>query len=198
MAFYTGGDAIDFLKYNAKAGRFYFKDQEIKDPVFIADIGNIKPGWFYLREGQAPEKVLDPSLNQHAPRPEMKYTDKEGKEKYCYQRGFEMNIFSNNLFGGVVQFGSTSNLVLKVISDLHSSFEAAPESKQGMLPVVVCSGVIEEKGQYGTNYKPNFSIQKWVSRPAEFDEGQSESAPAPQSAPIAAAPAVQNTGVSEF
>lgn len=186
MAFNTGnsGDFLDFFKYNAKAGRFYFKDVEVKDPVFVADLGNIKTGWFFFKEGQAPEKVYDPSLSEPALRPDKKYTDKDGKERFCFIRGAEFNIFSNQLFGGVVNFGTTSLIVLNVLSDLHTKYEDGLKSNAGLLPVVSCKSVTEEKGKYGTNYKPNFVIEKWVPRPAEFDGDEPQAvqsqAPAPQ------------------
>lgn len=42
-----GGDFDPYVKYNAKAGRWYCKDgegeKEVTNPVFVADFANINP-----------------------------------------------------------------------------------------------------------------------------------------------------------
>ena len=44
-------------------------DVEIGRPTFVADLANIATGWLRFREGQAPERVIDPSWSgrPHAP-----------------------------------------------------------------------------------------------------------------------------------
>ena len=46
----TGGDFSPFLKYNAKAGRWFVRgengtDVEIEHPRFAIDLENIRQGW---------------------------------------------------------------------------------------------------------------------------------------------------------
>lgn len=191
MAFNIGsGEAVNFLKYNAKAGRFYYKDAEIQNPVFLVDFSTLKTGWFYYREGVAPEKVYDPSLSEPALRPEKTYKDASGKDVACFKRGAEVKIFSDTLFNGEADFGSTSLIVLKSLSDLHTAYEEGAKTNQGLFPVVSCKGVTEEKGQYGTNYKPNFVIEKWVPRPASWGGGAQPAKVVP-TAPV-------SSSVSEF
>lgn len=199
----NGGDFTPWVKYNAKAGRWYVKgdngDVEVHNPVFVADFANIKTGWFYFSSGQAPERVMDPSLSQRAEKPNRTFTDKAGKVKDCFKRGFSLNVFSNASFGGVVELASTSGAMAEPINALYLQYEAAPESKQGMLPVVAFKQANPVTGKHGTNYSPVFEIQKWVTRPAEFDDVQTaRPAPANQSAPVAAAPVQQTASVSEF
>ena len=61
------GIAKPFVKFNAKADKWFVRspeggDQEIARPTFLLDLKNIRTGWLRFREGQAPERVIDPSL----------------------------------------------------------------------------------------------------------------------------------------
>ena len=67
------GDFTPYLKYNAKAGRFYIRppgateDVELMNPRLAIDMANIRTGWVCFQEGLAPEKVWDASLTQRSP-----------------------------------------------------------------------------------------------------------------------------------
>lgn len=149
-----------YVKYNAKAGRWYLKDDvEVNNPVFVADFANIKTGWLLFLEGQAPNNVWDESLSNAAQKPSDKH-----------KRGFEVRLFSKASFNGVVQLSSSSMHLCSAINDLYVQYESAAESKQGKLPVIQYTGSTPMKDKMGTNYKPNFKIEKWVDRPKEFDE----------------------------
>ena len=181
------GDFTPYVKYNAKAGRWYVKkdegEVEVNNPAFVADFDNIKTGYFLYAAGVAPSIVYDPSL-----------TVPVAKPSENHKRGFELNVFSQNAFGGVVTFGSTSSIVGGAVNDIFEQYERERANNPGALPVVQCNGVTPEVGKHGTNYKPNLAITKWVPRPAEFG-GSAATAPQPQ-AQAAAAP-VSNS-VSEF
>ncbi len=82
------GTVKPFCKYNAKSDKWFVRgvggeEVEISRPTFVIDLDNIATGWFRFREGQAPERVIDPSLNQPAPSP--------GEE---FKRGFAVMVFS--------------------------------------------------------------------------------------------------------
>lgn len=168
----TGGDFDPYVKYNAKAGRWYTKGEngevEVQHPVFVADFKNVKTGWLLFLEGQAPNCVWDANLSTPAPKP-----------SDAHKRGFEVRLFSKAHFGGVVQLSSSSMHLCNAINDLYMQYEAAPEAGQGKLPVVKFTGSTPMKDKMGTNYRPNFVIEKWVDRPAEFDDAKEA---APQSA----------------
>ena len=182
----TGGDFDPYVKYNAKAGRWYLKDDvEVQNPVFVADFSSIKTGWLLFLEGQAPDNTWDADLSNPAPKPSDKH-----------KRGFKLRLFSGQHFGGVVELSSSSMHLCASINDLYTQYEAGAASNQGMLPVVKYTGSTPMKDKMGTNYKPNFVIEKWVPRPAEFDAVK-EDTPVAQAVPQAA-PAVQSTGASEF
>ena len=65
------GSIEPYVKFNAKADKWFAKgetgDVEIGRPTFIADLPNIATGWLRFLEGQAPERVMDTSLDRAAP-----------------------------------------------------------------------------------------------------------------------------------
>lgn len=179
------GEFTPYVKYNAKAGRWYVKDgdseREVPNPVFVADLGGVRKAWMNFREGQAPDIVFFENINDNVPAPSENH-----------KLGLSLKLFSQNAFGGVVKLESNSQNTCSAISDLYGLYEESPESKKGKLPVVKVTGAEPIKGNYGTNYKPTFEIEKWVDRPAEFDQEGEEASPAP------AQPAAQEESVSEF
>lgn len=167
------GDYNPWVKYNTKAGRWYVKtesgEQEVSNPTFIADFENIKTGWIFFAEGQAPSKVWDESLSNPAPRPDDKH-----------KRGFEVTLFSKTSFGGLADLSSSSMHLCGSINDLYDQYDSLKAQNPGKLPVVKFTGSTPMKDKMGTNYKPNFVIEKWVDRPAEMSaETQTAAAPAP-------------------
>jgi len=175
------GDFTPFLKYNAKAGRFYARpdggaeEVEIVNPTLVFDMANIKTGWLYFPEGAGPEKVWDPSLEQQAPKPSGKF-----------KRGFEVMVYSNGIIPGTTQklglreFVSTAMNVNKVVSQMWDDYRAGLTTNSGSLPIFSCNGVKPINGAYGVNYEPLFVLKGWIprSRVPEFDEHET-STPAP-------------------
>ncbi len=177
MSLYTApsGDFTPFVKFNAKSGRWYAKkdgsEVEVQNPVFVADLANARRAWMYFQEGQAPDVVYFPSLDAQIPSPSEKH-----------KLGVSVNLYSEASFGGVVKLESNSTNTCSALGELHSLYEAAPESKKGKLPVVKVTGVEPVKGNFGTNYKPIFVIEKWIDRPAAFDDEAEQPAPKQASA----------------
>ena len=63
------GSSKAYVKFNAKADKWFVrgadgKDAEIARPNFLVDFANIATGWLRFREGQAPERLMDPSIDQ--------------------------------------------------------------------------------------------------------------------------------------
>jgi hypothetical protein len=152
------GNFRDYVKYNSKSDKWYVRadggDQEIDRPTFVADLANIATGWLRFREGQAPERRIDPSLDRMSPAP-------SGDHK----RGFMLLVYSQQFFGGAVEFSSASAHVGRAVCELHLTWEAGRDAHPGELPVVACTGSQAQKDRYGTNYRPIFAIVKWVQRP---------------------------------
>lgn len=169
------GDFTPYLKYNAKAGRFYVKPEgapeevEIINPVLAFDMANIKTGWLYYAEGSGPEKIWDASSTQMAPKP-------PGPKKF--KRGFEVMVFGNGLVPGTQtalglrEFSSTAGNVISAILRMYAEYEQGSTANPGKLPFFGCTNVKPINGAYGVNYEPQFALQGWVDRarvPA-FDE----------------------------
>jgi hypothetical protein len=189
MSLNIGGSGIvkNYVKFNAKADKWFVRspeggDQEIGRPTFALDLKNIRTGWLRFREGQAPERVIDPSLDRVAPSP--------GED---FKRGFVVTAYSPKFFGGAVEFSSASIHLSNALRELYAAFEDqnGKAENRGKVPVIACTGSDPMKDKYGTNYRPRLEIVKWVDRPAELpDVSPVEDADVwKSSAPIAAKPA---------
>ncbi len=159
----VGGSASTkpFTKFNAKADKWFVNgdegDVEIARPTFVADLANIATGWLRFREGEAPERVIDPSLDRAAPSPG------EG-----FKRGFVVSVYSKKFFGGTVELSSASIHMGNAIREVYADYEENRSAHPGRLPVIACTGSEPMKDRYGVNYRPKLEIVKWVDRPAEL------------------------------
>lgn len=190
------GDFLPLVSYNAKAGRLKYsqrveingtwqkqeEDVSFQQPAFVADMENIQVGWLFFKAGMAPVRALVKIGQQIPPCPVGDYGVDERGNAAKPKQGFAMRLLDGNRT--VREFSSNAGSVLGAIDALHTAYEAAPESKDGLLPVVQFQGATEVKGKHGSNYTPNFAIVKWVPRPAELG---APAAPATQAvaAPIA-------------
>jgi hypothetical protein len=168
MGLNIGGSSIvkPYVKYSAKSDKWFVRgpdgdDQEIERPTFLLDLKNIRTGWLRFREGQAPERVIDPSLDRVAPSP--------GDD---FRRGFVVAAFSQKFFGGTVEFSSASIHLSNAIRDLYAAYEeqSGKTENRGKIPVVSCTGSEPMKDKRGTNYRPKFEIVKWADRPATLPD----------------------------
>ena len=159
----ASGSIKPYCKFNSKADKWFAKgddgDQEIDRPTFIADLANIATGWLRFREGQAPERVIDASLERAAPSPG------EG-----FKRGFVLAVFSRNFFGGEAELSSASIHMGNAIREVYQAFEEQRGNHPGQVPVIACTGSEAMKDRYGINYRPKFELVKWVDRPAELPD----------------------------
>jgi hypothetical protein len=168
-------DFTPFLKYNAKAGRFYARadgvdgEIEIVNPVLAFDMANIRTGWLFYAEGSGPEKIWDPSPTQVAPKP---------KDPRKFKRGFEVMVYGNGIIPrttqklGLRELSSTAGNVITAMLRMYADYEAAVAANPGAVPIFVCEGVKPINGAYGVNYEPLFTLKGWVprSRVPAFDE----------------------------
>jgi hypothetical protein len=172
----AGGDSsfTVYVKYNAKAGRWYTKEDkpeaveyEVTNMTAVFDIPNIKTGWFLFAAGVAPSKTYDPSLSQASAKPG------EG-----FKRGFELHVFSEKNLGGVREFSSTAGAVIESMNAVYDSYVAAPESKEGKLPVVKCVGVHADHRQARHELSAAARDRRLGDRPAELGDATASAAPA--------------------
>lgn len=184
----SGGDFKVFVAYNAKAGRWYTKNDGKDEPMFevtdmtaVFDMPNLETGWFKFSSGVAPEKVMDPSLAEAAPNPG---TD--------FKRGFQIDLYSEKNLMGLREFSSTAAIVIEAMNNLYDLWMAAPENVAGKLPVVRCSGVLPISNKHGTNYQPTFEIVGWTDRPVALAGNGALLPPAAAPAPAAPQPPAQH------
>ena len=185
------GEFTVYVKYNAKAGRWYTKDDapnaaefEVVNMTAVFDIPNLKTGWFLFQAGSAPDKAINASLSAWGPKP-----------SDAHKRGFQINLFSDKNLLGVREFASTAGSVIEAMNGLYDAWLAAPEAAQGKLPVVKCAGVLPVTGKHGVNYAPVLEIVAWVDRPAQLGDvtakavtGPAAAAPAAPAGPAVHAP----------
>jgi len=180
------GNGKPYFKYSAKSDRWFARgadgqDKEIERPTFAADLDHIETGWLRFREGQPPERVMDPNLREAAPCP--------GDE---FRRGFVLQAFSGKYFGGVAEIASTSIHLSNVIREVYDQFLKEKDTHPGKVPVLSCTGSQAMKDRHGTNYRPIIKIINWVDRPPELPDRNSSgssggSPPSPPSPPASPA-----------
>lgn len=162
----SGGQSTPHIKYDARAGRVTRVDgpEALVDltNVFRAvfDLEQIEVGWVFFQSKTAPDFAMG-RIGAIPPQP-----------SNYHKRGFRLNLLLAQDNGGDVrEFASAATCVIDAIDQLHNDYMAAPESKQGKLPIVALTGTapvhstIKATGQRSTNYKPTFVIQGWVDRP---------------------------------
>jgi hypothetical protein len=155
-----------YLKYNAKAGQWsVVKDasdvRTISEPVFLVDFEGIRVGWLRFREGQAPERVLDPSLQVSGPQPDE-----------SFKRGFVLDVYLRE--AGKLEFSSASSHTCIAVREAYERWEEEHGAHPGLCPVVKCVRIAPMKDKYGTNFRPSLAITGWAKWPAPNGNGNGE------------------------
>lgn len=166
LAIGASGVIKPYVKYNSKADKWFVRaegggDLEIARPTFLMDLANIRTGFLRFGEGQAPERIIDPSLDRTAPNPGQ-----------GFKRGFVVACFSPKFFGGMAEMASASIHTSNAIRDVYAVFEEQTGQVQnrGKVPLVACTGAEAMKDKYGTNYRPKLELVRWVDRPADLPD----------------------------
>lgn len=201
-----GGDIIPFVKYDARAGRFFRRDrteqggQYVSNDVDITnsfkavlDLENVEVGYMKFGNGSAPEMLLvklgDPMPHRPA--------------DAGFKQGARVMMKLHSSCGGDVrECSSSAAAFLKGMDDLHTQYEAEKAANAGKLPVIalkttmpITSGSGQKKS---TNYQPVFEITAWVPRPADLVHVPKVSAQKTEVPPnnYVAAPATGSTQVA--
>lgn len=177
-------EARPYVKYDAKAGRMFSVDRvqsadgwanqqnDITNGfAAVFDFDSIDVGWMEFT-ATGPKHALV-KLGQPLP----------PKPSDTAKQGFRLMIYNKNLLGEAPrEFSSTAKAVLAAVDALHTAYEAAPERRNGLLPVVQMTGVqvVETTSKHGTNrnYQPVLAIAQWVPRPAALMVNQKPTASA--------------------
>lgn len=184
LAIPGGGDSRPFIRFQASVNSWQQSASDGKPAEFqfdkpaVFDIQNVQLGWMLLETGNRDWQPWP--NNEQLPRPQGDY-----------KAGFDVDVFSTAMFGDepVRSYSSNSTGNVMFIQELYNAAEQCPEFAQGMSPVVQLNSSKAIKVGKGTTRIPQFTIVKWIARPAAFNGVEAE-APAPTPAPKAAAPAV--------
>ena len=175
-----GGEFYDKLRFNSVGGHFWLNTPEGEKRFAngfkaVFDMTTLTTGWARYN-GTFLDFEPDPSLDKPAARPAVGDASDDGDVKW--KRAFKMLAFSQDAFGGVVDFTHSANVVTAAFTELYAEYEK--QAADGMVPVVEVSGTPHKVGDY---YRPVWSIVKMVPRPAALPDAD---APVAAAAPAAA------------
>lgn len=189
----SGADIEPFVKYDAKAGRWFKVDRVqtadgwatqpvdiTNNATFVIDLKNIEVGWINFGNN-GPEMALSKVGTPQPERPSAKH-----------KQGFKTHLYSERNLGGKRVWSHNAKCVLNSIDALYVQYLAAPEAAQGLQPVItmVSSTPVTTKGKdangqpvSSTNYAPVFQIVQWVADPFVVAPQQAQNTPTPAPAP---------------
>lgn len=174
----ASGEFTPILAYRAPSGRLFTRDRVQNgagdwettetdvtkaEPAFAVDFGRLEVGWCHFTAGAAPQWSMVPYGQPMPERPPSPGKDDKGKDMN-YRNGFRVPV-AGNAIGGIRELAGNSSALITGMNELHTQFEAAPESAQGKIPIVKMVNTIMVKAGQATNYQPVFAIQTWVDRP---------------------------------
>lgn len=166
----SGGDFAPFIKYNAKAGRFYIRiegqehEQEVPSPTLVIDLANIKTGWVNFPLSGPPRTAwgddeMPPDNDQR------------------WKRGFKVNVYGEAPVG-LREWMSNSMNCNAALVKMYDEWEKRPEAKDyAKVPWFRLQRVEPVQGQYGTNYEPVFELGGFTERAGRFPERATQAAP---------------------
>lgn len=170
------GDIVPFVKYDARAGRFFRNDRTEVNGAYtnnavditanfkaVLDLENLEVGYLLFAAASAPQFML---VKLGEPMPQ-KPADAKWKQ------GLRVMMKLHQSCGGDVrETSSNAAAFLKGFDDLHTLYEAGKAANPGKLPIVtlkttmpITSGSGEKKS---TNYQPVFEISGWAPRPVDL------------------------------
>jgi len=198
------GEFVSIIKYDARAGRMFRVDRTQSstgdwqtDNVEITqgftavfDLANIQVGWALFESGSAPSLQWVSAGQPMPPKPTPNH-----KQAFRVLIKLGRASADPSKDGDVREFVSVAKIVISAIDRLHTEFEAGSKDHPGQLPVVELTSTkavtTGSKAQSSTNYEPQFSIVKWVPRPADLGEVSAapvKNEPAKQASPPPPAP----------
>lgn len=204
----AGGDIIPFVKYDARAGRFFRNDRSESNGQYsneavditntfkaVVDMENVEVGYIKFGTGAAPEFVLvrlgDPMPHRPA--------------DIGFKQGARLMMKLHASCGGDIrEISGNAASFLKGVDELHDAYTQGKAANPGKLPVVVLKSTIPITSGSGqkksTNYQPVFEISGWAPRPVDLvhvaKSGGAPQTVSPSTAPAAAAPSTGSTQVS--
>jgi hypothetical protein len=157
-----GGDWTPYVRYMASTASWATAEGAFQFKKAAFDLGRIQTGWCLLAEGQAPEWVMDESIEKTAPRP-----DGEG-----WKRGFKVNMLSRDMFGEespVREWGTNATGATMAIQKLFTDWEEMKPT-DNQVAIVEYAGATPTKVGKGNTNVPTLNILKLIDRPAELED----------------------------
>lgn len=193
----NGGDFLDRIQYDAKAGRFFRIDRsqdaggnwisnqtEIPLPTKLAmDIEEIEVGWMKFAGGVDFKMAV---FGQPMP-PDPGVVGSDGKP--LYKQGFRVRVYTKDM--GVRHWNHSAKCVIGNMDALHSQYLAERDQHPGEVPIVVIAKTVPVTTGSGerksTNYAPLMTIDRWIPLPDAMKaeragskgNGNGHTAPAP-------------------
>jgi hypothetical protein len=174
------GDYVDIVKYDARAGRMfridYDPDTQTKEavditspaPRFAIDFGTLEIGYVKFTSN-GPDYRMVPEGQKLPEQPD----EKNEKRQLTYRPGCKLLLYGKCL-GGLRLWTPTANCVLEPLDELYQKYRAAPEAKDGKIPVVEITRTVPITTGQGqrksTVYAPFFAILGWVDRVSEMGD----------------------------
>lgn len=173
----SGGDIVPFVKFDARAGRFFRRDRTqdssgnyVSNDVDVTsnfkavfDMENIEVGFLKFGAGAAPEMILA-RLGEAMP-------SKPAGDGWKQGARIMMKLHAS-CGGDIRECSSNAAAFLKGIDDLHTEYEAKKAANPGKLPIVVLKTTMPITSGQGqkksTNYQPVFEIAGWAPRPNDL------------------------------
>lgn len=170
------GDIVPFVKYDARAGRFFRNDRSEQNGAYsntpvditsnfkaVMDLENLEVGYLLFAAGAAPQSLL---VKLGDPMPH-KPADAKWKQ------GVRVMMKLHASCGGDIrETSSNAAAFLKGFDDLHSLYESTKVANANKLPIVVLKTTVPITSGSGdkrsTNYQPVFEIAGWAARPIDL------------------------------
>lgn len=172
-----GGDIAPFIKYNAKAGRFYRIDREqgpngwqnhevdiSNDFEMLFCFDTLEAGHAHFGE-YGPEYRLFPYpyAKGNEPKERGQYEDDDGR---LFKPAFRLSVILRN--GEEREFASNAGVTVNAVAKLYDVY-ARERPNDKAFPVVALDGTPRpDRGNYG-NFTPVFQIDGWVD-PEELEQ----------------------------
>jgi len=167
----SSGEIMNFIKFNAKAGRMIRRDRENGENIevditrnfkAVMDIESIETGWISFETGGAPSVVMSLWSDPKPARPDANH-----------RQGVRVLLkLSKECGGDIRELTGNAKSFLKGMNSLHDEYLRGKESNPGKLPVVVLTDTLPivtgEGAKRSTNYAPVFEITGWVKRPDDL------------------------------
>ena len=180
--FDEGGGSGPFIRWHPRAsedgmipaGRWSLKAaggertviETMADPGFVVDLSSLKTGWERSggMKGVAPDRVWGDSPAKRPPRPES--TSEDWHPALSVRMGLSKTEVGEWTQGGAGAWQGLVQLMRQVLPTRAAN--------PGLVPLLRQSGVIRSERGKGTTQIPQFTLIRWVPRPAVLDGGGSD------------------------